>query len=241
MFFVTSNANKLAEAQSVFPELRQLKIELPEIQSLDTKEVVKAKLLEARKHSVEELVVEDTSVYLDCLNGLPGPLIKWFLDYIGTKGIFNIAEKLDNTVAEAVTMVGYAKGNDFLYFEGRIKGNLVSPRGTVGFGCDSIFQPVNATLTFSEMGKEEKNKISMRRLAFQQLKVFLEEKDYSVVPENSNLADYGSIIFKNSKQAQLLCDTIPYSLTPDDRGKILENLNEIKNQYARILETLDPI
>ncbi len=47
------------------------------------------------------------------------------------------------------------------------------PRGATQFGWDPIFKPVGYDHTFAEMGIEEKNKISMRRMAVNQLKAFL--------------------------------------------------------------------
>jgi inosine/xanthosine triphosphate pyrophosphatase family protein len=76
--FITGNKNKFAEAQKIISNLEQLDVDLPEIQEIDAKKVIEAKLQEARNLFEGEFVVEDTSLYLDCLNGLPGPLIKWF-------------------------------------------------------------------------------------------------------------------------------------------------------------------
>lgn len=164
IFFITGSQNKLDEAKTVIPTLQHIEIDLPEIQEMDAKEVIKAKLLEALKHKQETLVVEDTSLHLECLNGLPGPLIKWFLKAIGNEGLVHLAEKLDNNNAEAVTVIGYAKNTkDIQFFEGTVKGKIVSPRGTEGFGWDPIFEPQGYNQTFAEMGREEKNKISTRK------------------------------------------------------------------------------
>jgi non-canonical purine NTP pyrophosphatase (RdgB/HAM1 family) len=62
------------------------------------------------------------------------------------------------------------------YFEGFYDGSIVSPRGTGGFGWDPIFQPAGSPLTFAEMSLEEKNKYSMRRIAAQKLKEYLDAK-----------------------------------------------------------------
>ncbi|CAG5056584.1 unnamed protein product [Parnassius apollo] len=47
--------------------------------------------------------------------------------------------------------------------EGKTTGKIVSPRGTRDFGWDCIFQPDGYNLTYAELPKEEKNKISHRR------------------------------------------------------------------------------
>ena len=176
LYLITGNKDKFTEVKEILTVVEQLDIDLPEIQHIDAKEVIKAKLLEALNHKEGEFIVEDTSLYIDCLNGLPGPLAKWFLKAIGNDGLFEIVERLGRTGAEAKTIVGYAKSHEEIYyFEGNIKGKIVSPRGNFGFGWDQIFQPEGSRKTFAEMTLEEKNQISMRRIALNHLKEFLRE------------------------------------------------------------------
>ena len=159
LYFITGNKNKFAEVKAIIPNVKRLDIDLPEIQEIDAKEIIKAKLLEALNHKKAEFIVEDTSLYFDCLNGLPGPLIKWFLKIIGNDGLFNIVEKLGNNKAEAKTIIGYAKNPDEIYyFEGSIKGRIVSPAGKSGFGWDPIFQPEGFSKNFAELIQKEKTK-----------------------------------------------------------------------------------
>ena len=120
-------------------------------------------------------MVEDTSLVLDCLNGLPGPLIKWFLKALGNRGVFELADKYKSYGATAITMIGYARSQDEIYFfDGSLRGKIVAPRGEMGYGWDDIFQPEKHTKTFAEMTEEEKNNISMRRIAVEKLKTFLD-------------------------------------------------------------------
>lgn len=174
MYFITGNQNKLKEIQAILPNVEQLDIDLPEIQELDAKEIIREKLLEAYRHKDGEFIVEDTSLYFDCLNGLPGPLIKWFLKQLGNAGLAELVAKYATDRAEAKTLIGYAKSRDEVYFfEGTIKGRIVPPRGETSFGWDPIFMPDGHDVTFAEMSQDEKNRISMRRNAVMQLKEFL--------------------------------------------------------------------
>ena len=176
IYFITGNKNKFEEARKIVPDLEQLDIDLAEIQSNDPVDVIKAKLKEAFNHCKGEFVVEDTSLCLNCLGGLPGPLTKWFLKIIGNEGLFKIASALGNFSAEAKTGIGYAKSSeDIHFFTGVIKGKIVSPRGNNGFGWDPIFEVENLGKTFAELTIEEKNEISMRRKALQEFKIFLEK------------------------------------------------------------------
>ena len=177
LYFVTANQGKLKEAQKIIPEIKPLEIDLPEIQEIDAHKIIQAKLKEALKYKKNSaLVIEDTSLYLDCLNGLPGPLIKWFLKSLGVQGLFDIARRFNNYSATAQTIIGYISLHQKTkFFQGKLKGKIVSPRGENGFGWDSIFQPYNYSRTLAEMSLKEKNEISMRQKAFQQLKNFLEQ------------------------------------------------------------------
>lgn len=58
-------------------------------------------------------------------------------------------------------------------FEGRIDGEIVAPRGDMGFGYDPIFQPDGYDTTFAEMTAEAKDTISHRHRAFEQLRTAL--------------------------------------------------------------------
>jgi len=174
LHFVTGNTGKLHELQAIIPEIRQLDIDLPEIQHSDAHNIIEAKLQEALKLHDGPLIVEDTSLYLDVMNGLPGPLIKWFLKAIGTEGVYSLAKAMGNTSASARTLIGYAAPNGSIeFFEGMVEGKVVPPRGDDGFGWDEIFQQVGYDKTFAEMSKEQKNELSMRKRAAEQLKNYL--------------------------------------------------------------------
>jgi len=94
---------------------------------------------------------------------------------MGNDGLANLAEKSGNQNASAKTIIGYAKNRDnIFFFEGTISGKIVKPQSELGFGWDPIFLPKGHEKTFAEMPKEEKNEISMRRIAVEKLKEYLE-------------------------------------------------------------------
>ena len=85
-----------------------------------------------------------------------------------------MAEAFGNFNAEAKVIIGYSNSvGEISFFEGNTKGTIVAPRGTEGFGWDPIFQPEGYEKTFAELGVEEKNKFSMRRIAVEKVKEFL--------------------------------------------------------------------
>lgn len=175
LYFITGNKGKFSEVKAFITSVKQLEIDLAEIQDIDPQKIIEHKLNEAFKHHKGQFIVEDTSLYLDCLNGLPGPLIKWFMQTIGNEGLSEIAKRMNNNKALAKTIIGYAKNkNSVQFFEGSINGSIVSPRGTNGFGWDPIFQPKYSTKTFAQMSQEEKSSFKMhRRIAIEKLQKFL--------------------------------------------------------------------
>jgi non-canonical purine NTP pyrophosphatase (RdgB/HAM1 family) len=175
LYFITGNANKFAEAKEIVPELERMDVDLPEVQDFDPRTIIRAKLEEARHRHDGAFVVEDTSLSLECLGGLPGPLIKWFLQAMGNAGLCEFAERFGNDRAEARTMIGYADPNgDVHFFEGVILGRIVRPTGKSPFGWDPVFRPDGHDATFAEMGREAKQRISMRRKAFEGLRAHLD-------------------------------------------------------------------
>ncbi|MEO5351512.1 MAG: hypothetical protein H7836_17985, partial [Magnetococcus sp. YQC-3] len=116
------NKGKLEEVQKLLPSVKQLDIDLPEIQGLDPKEILKEKLLVAQRHSNDAFIVEDTSFTIEGMNGLPGPLCKWFLKSIGNEGVVKLTSLFGNK-AYATSMIGYSNENkEIMFFEGIIKG-----------------------------------------------------------------------------------------------------------------------
>lgn len=174
---ITGNQGKVVEFKALIPDIEMLDIDLPEIQEIDAKIIIEEKLRVAREQVDEALMVEDTSLYLDCMNGLPGPLIKWFMKTIGNEGLHKIAGSYDDFEATARTMIGFSTTDGGLhFFEGELHGKIVEPRGDEGFGWDPIFQPHGHDKTFAEMDIDEKNTTSMRKLAAIKLQEFLEHQ-----------------------------------------------------------------
>lgn len=185
LFFVTGNRNKFLEAREIISDLVQINLDLKEIQEIDAHRIIEEKLKEARKHAAGCFIVEDTSLYLSCLKGLPGPLIKWFIETIGNEGLYNIAKSFKNFDAKAKTVIGYCnKQGKIYFFESCAEGKIVKPTTKKSFGWDNIFKPSGYKKTFAEMSLEEKTKISMRARALRKLKIFLEKEHGNI--RNSN-------------------------------------------------------
>lgn len=172
LFSATNNKNKIIEAENILNiPICQIDVELKEIQAIDVEEVIKEKAIEAYEKTGKLVLVEDTGLYFDSWDGLPGALIKWFLSTVGNEGICKMMETEENRKATAKTSVGLCNGGKPLIFTGVVKGVITQgPRGQHGFGWDPIFQPDGHSKTFAQMPPEEKNIISMRNIAFKHLR-----------------------------------------------------------------------
>ena len=178
LHFATSNPNKLRELSELLEhQLESFPLDLQEIQTTDLQELVKNKLQQAYEHIQAPVIVEDTSLYFEAWNELPGPLVKWFLQNLGLAGMVSALYGFDNKSAHAVCCLGFTNdGKSMHLFEGKVKGSIVEGRGSINFGWDAIFQPAGHQQTFGEMTPEEKHRLSPRGKAAAKFKYFLTRK-----------------------------------------------------------------
>lgn len=181
IYFITGNDGKFREFKEQIPDIERLDIDLPEVQSLDPEVVITEKLKAAQKQLKDACyIVEDTSLYLEGLNGFPGPLIKWLTEAVGNIGVYNLTQKIHNSNAIAKTYIGYCDMNGKIeLFNGELHGTIVAPVRTLneGFGWDEIFKPEGVSETFAEMGNDYKKEFSMRTQAIRKLIEFLDNKE----------------------------------------------------------------
>jgi len=177
--FVTGNENKLKEVIAIlgedFPMISK-DVDLPELQGeFDEIAIEKCKL--AAKEIKGPVMVEDTSLCFNALNGLPGPYIKWFLKKIGLEGLNKILDGYEDKSAVAVCTFAYTEGpgKDVQVFKGETSGLIVAPRGPTDFGWDPIFQPDGHDKTYAELESDVKNTISHRGKSLEKLQQHFKE------------------------------------------------------------------
>ncbi|CAI9117895.1 OLC1v1019384C1 [Oldenlandia corymbosa var. corymbosa] len=180
--FVTGNAKKLEEVRAILGNsipFQSLKLDLPELQG-EPEDISKEKARLAAKEVNGPVLVEDTCLCFNALNGLPGPYIKWFLQKTGHDGLNNLLMAYDDKSAFALCIFSLAMGPNVepITFLGKTPGKIVPARGPKDFGWDPIFQPDGYDQTYAEMAKEEKNKISHRSRALSLVKSHFAEAGY---------------------------------------------------------------
>jgi non-canonical purine NTP pyrophosphatase (RdgB/HAM1 family) len=179
LYFVSSNEDKYREIRGALAECPvetvRISLDLAEIQSLDPGKVAAYKAREAYEFLGRGLVlVEDTGLVFRAWNGYPGALIKWALATIGEAGLCRQLDGWEDRRATATVVLCLFDGRDMHTFTGQSEGEIThEPRGEFGFGWDSIFQPAGYAITYGEMPRETKMKISMRGQALDKLKSYL--------------------------------------------------------------------
>jgi XTP/dITP diphosphohydrolase len=175
IFFATSNVNKFQEARGVFSEHKiavgMLRVKTLEIQSESLEEIAKASVIEAFKNCNLPVIVEDAGLFVEALNGFPGPYASYVYKTIGNIGLLRLLENAKNRRAWFKSVVAYCSEDceSPKCFEGEVSGEITRTErridGEYGFGFDPIFQPANSNKTFAEMSITRKNKYSHRAKA----------------------------------------------------------------------------
>ncbi|MBZ0090131.1 MAG: non-canonical purine NTP pyrophosphatase [Thermoanaerobaculia bacterium] len=168
---MTSNAGKRQEAERILGgAIETVAIDLPEIQSLDMAEVLRAKADEAWRHLGRPLIVEETGLEIHAMNGFPGPLVKWMLEAVGAEGVARVAKAFDDPGVTARCSLLYRSADGDVVASGETVGELVLPaRGGHGFGWDPVFLPAGESQTYGELSAERKDAIGHRGRAWRAL------------------------------------------------------------------------
>ena len=124
---------------------------------------------------------DDSGITIDALNGAPGVYTAdWAETETGRDFVMAMTRAWNELEAvnaptprtaqfRCTFVLAWPDGHDEV-FEGAMPGQLVWPmRGDQGHGYDPIFQPDGYDITFGEMDRWEKNRISHRARAFEQL------------------------------------------------------------------------
>ncbi len=179
----TSNKEKLKEIKDILKDCELLslqdincKIEVCEDQETFEGNA-KKKAKEISELNNVPCLADDSGLCIEKLNDWPGVYTDRFLGSNSTAEERNqaILEKMKNLKeeerrAKVVCVIAYYEKGKFVISRGEVEGKIaMEPRGYNGFGFDSIFELENGK-TYAEMSQEEKNAISHRKIALENLK-----------------------------------------------------------------------
>lgn len=174
VFFATNNVNKFNEARKVLGRYKiavgMLRVKNLEIQSDSLEEIAKTSVTHAFQQCHLPVIVEDAGLFIEALNGFPGPYASYVYKTIGNEGLLKLMKGITHRKACFRSVVAYLSEElDVpVCFKGEANGEIIEDvrKGCSGFGFDPIFKPSGSEKTFAEMSIDEKNKHSHRAKAF---------------------------------------------------------------------------
>lgn len=161
---MTGNEGKAREAREILGDVERRNYDYTEIQSDSLEEIAAHGARECFDALGEPCFVDDSGLFVDALDGFPGPYSSYVYGTIGNQGLLRALRGVESRGAEFRCVVAYCDG-DVQTFTGRVEGVITrEERGRRGFGYDPVF--LHEGRTFAEMPAEEKNRVSHRRRAF---------------------------------------------------------------------------
>ena len=186
LVFATNNLHKLKEVQEMLSDSIEV-LSLKDIGCFEDVEETESTLEGNAKLKADYITekygfdcfADDTGLEVEALDGKPGV---YSARYAGEHGnaeknmeklLIELQNK-SNRKAKFRTIIALNLTNKQYLFEGICEGEILNEKtGVKGFGYDPIFKPSNASCSFAEMNSEEKNIISHRGIAIQELVQFL--------------------------------------------------------------------
>ena len=194
LIIATHNNDKKIEMQYALKDLEVKILSLDSFPEIGEIEESGSTLLENSFIKAKEVywktgiptLADDTGLEVEFLNGAPGV---YSARYAGKNVTYedNVKKLLSELsgvekklrVAQFRTVISFFSAKKELWVDGRIEGIITEkPIGEKGFGYDSVFFVPDRDLTFAQMGREEKNKISHRGLALKKMVKLLKENIY---------------------------------------------------------------
>lgn len=178
IFFATGNSGKVKHASKILGDdfkVKQIDIDTvePSIDSIE--EIAEAKVEQAKeKADIPDeglLIADDSGLFVDSLNGFPGPQTSFFDRKVGRNNLLKLIE--DDNSASFRAAVALDLGNGTKVFTGEASGEVVEPRGEEGFGYDPLFLPDGNDETWGE-DAEYKDRTSHRKEALEALRSYVE-------------------------------------------------------------------
>ena len=186
LVFATNNLHKLKEVQEMLSNSIEV-LSLKDIGCFEDIEETESTLEGNAKLKADYITekygfdcfADDTGLEVEALDGKPGV---YSARYAGEHGnaeknmekLLNELQNKSNRKAKFRTIIALNLRNKQYLFEGICEGEILNEKtGVKGFGYDPIFKPSNASCSFAEMNSEEKNIISHRGIAIQELVQFL--------------------------------------------------------------------
>jgi XTP/dITP diphosphohydrolase len=186
LIFATSNAKKIQEVRGILGSSYEVlsladinfEGEIPEpFDTIRENSIHKANFFFEKTNL--PCIAEDSGLEVDALDGRPSAYSARYAgeernDITNYKKVLSELGESENRKARFISIITYKNNEREDVFEGNMEGCIaMNPRGENGFGYDPIFIPDGYTKTNAELSPEEKNAISHRRKALDELVRYL--------------------------------------------------------------------
>ena len=177
---VTSNLNKVREFKAILGskiKINHIEMHYKELRSDSNEEIAIESAERLAKQLKKNVVVEDSGLFIDALNGFPGACSAFVHKRIGLNGILKLMEGSKDRTCYYNSAVAYCEPNKKATSFSVTEKGLISEKikGIHGFGHDSIFIPQGSKKTYGEIENCEIIK-KFRRIAVLKLKNYLLSK-----------------------------------------------------------------
>lgn len=182
IIIASGNKGKIKEAQEILKEFKVISIkELGiDIEVEEDKETFEGNAIKKAETIAKELngkmcIADDSGIEIEYLDGFPGVRTKRWHQGSDRERNLAILEKMQgveksNRKIDFVTAIALSDGKKTICKKGIISGYVSeSIRGENGFGFDEIFELENGK-TLAELSNKEKNEISARRIAIEEIR-----------------------------------------------------------------------
>ncbi len=191
ILLATNNQHKAEEIQAILADLEEIQIIRPSDLATPIPEPEEdGRTLEdnawIKAHEIHQatglpVIADDTGLEVAALDGAPGVFSARYAGPDATyqdncKALLSALDRSNSTDRSAIfrTVICYVDDVRVLFAEGSVQGEITTAsRGESGFGYDPLFQPEGSNQTFAEMSAAEKNAISHRARALNNLREIL--------------------------------------------------------------------
>ena len=191
--FGTQNPNKIREiSQLLGKQFHIVSLEsLGQVDELsETHDTFEGNALEKAMYVFNKYNIacfaDDSGLEVESLQGAPGVYSARYAglqksDSNNIQLLLDNLQNCQNRSAQFRTVIAFVDETGKKFFEGKAKGRITTqPRGSNGFGYDSIFIPEGYTTTYAEMFLAEKNALSARAIAFRKFIEYLRTLEQSI-------------------------------------------------------------
>lgn len=191
LVFASNNKHKLEEVRQILPanvevislreigflqEIDETGTTLEENSALKAREVWSWMMDNSLLDSIDGVFADDTGLEIHALGGAPGVrTARWAgndaCDMNNRQKVLHELVGVADRTARFRTVVSLIRKGEMLQVEGVVNGLIaIEEEGNGGFGYDPIFVPEGYSRTFASLSSEEKNAISHRGRAIEELR-----------------------------------------------------------------------